>query len=268
MKMHYKKISKKDIEIISLIQELNLMKITLINRVQGNILIEYEGKHIGRTQWDILKMYEEIIYPFHSVKTSQYSAGIYSFWDGVSLNYEKSYLDYLKNEIEVLRKFPVTDSYTRFRSEICGIAINALEKFIKKGVDVKEFSLLHGDLYNGNILINAGRYVLIDFEYLRFGPPLLEWAFLLCWDLIVNDNKEIRKRIVLKVLSEKKKLIENNILTQLEMEMIFEMYMPVILSYAVHSAINNQYKESTKILELIKLFWKEEYKILKNGGEI
>ena len=177
-------------------------------------------------------------------------------------------MDYLKNEIEVLRKFPVTDSYTRFRSEICEISINALEKFIKKGVDVKEFSLLHGDLYNGNILINAGRYVLIDFEYLRFGPPLLEWAFLLCWDLIVNDNKEIRKRIVLKVLSEKKKLIENNILTQLEMEMIFEMYMPVLLSYAVHSAINNQYKESTKILELIKLFWKEEYKILKNGDEI
>lgn len=63
-------------------------------------------------------------------------------------------------------------------------------------------------------------------------------------------------------------LIENNILTQLEMEMIFEMYMPVLLSYAVHSAINNQYKESTKILELIKLFWKEEYKILKNGDEI
>ena len=86
--------------------------------------------------------------------------------------------------------------------------------------------------------------------------------------MIVNDNKEIRKRIVLKVLSEKKKLIENNILTQLEMEMIFEMYMPVLLSYAVHSAINNQYKESTKILELIKLFWKEEYKILKNGDEI
>lgn len=267
MRMHSKEVSKKEIEIISLLSDLNLLNCTLIFKVEGYSLKEFEGCHIGRTQWDILKMYKEIIYPFHDVKTDRYSPGVYSFMrvESSSIN-NSNYLEYLLKEIEVLLKLICVDSTTWLRRNIFESARKYIEGLINDDIEIKDFSLLHGDLYNGNVLIRNNKYALIDFEYIRFGPPLLEWSFLLFWDLIVNDNLCIRKVIVNKVLSEIEILINNNILTKLDIVLVCDLYLPVILGFSLHNAINNRYDNSKTVINGIDYFWKYEYELIRNRG--
>ncbi len=56
---------------------MELLGCTLIRQVEKNVLIEKEGEHISRTHWDIIKMYNEIIAPFHNIKSDRFSPGFY-----------------------------------------------------------------------------------------------------------------------------------------------------------------------------------------------
>lgn len=264
MKTHSKNISNKEIEIISLLKELQLMDCTLICSINGNSLEEYKGNHVGRTQWDILKLYKEIIYPFHSIKSIFYSPGVYSFIGIESpLTNNEPYLNYLSNEILKLCELPEGDVHSQLRSEIKKKAIHSIEGLKKNKIEIKEFSLLHGDLYNGNILIHNDRYAMIDFEYLRFGPSLIEWAFLLFWDLVVCDKTNTRRKIIEKILSDIRTLIDNDILSVDDVRLICDIYLPSILFFSLHNAIDNNYLFNNTIIKGIDLFWKSEYKIVR-----
>lgn len=264
MKIHSKMVSLKEREIILLLKELNLWDCTLIYNINENNLEEYEGHHVGRTQWDILKIYKEVIQPFHKIKSTSFSVGVYSFIeiDSVLANNE-TYLDYLLREILRMLEIPCCDSYSQLRREILASARYCIERLIKNDIEIKEFSLLHGDLYNGNILIHNNRYAVIDFEYLRFGPSLMEWAFLLFWDLVVCDKRDNRRKIIKKILLEIRILIDNGILSKNDIELICDIYLPIILGFSLHNAINNNYLFNDTIIKGIELFWKFEYKIIR-----
>lgn len=264
MEIHSKNISMKEIEIISLLGELQLMECTLIYSIDGNCLNEYEGKHIGRTQWDILKIYKEIIHPFHRIKSPSYSTGIYSFIGaGSTLKDNEEYFEYILHEILKILKVPVHGTKLRLQRDILEFARHCIEGLKKDDIEIKEFSLLHGDLYNGNILIHNNRYAMIDFEYLRFGPSLMEWAFLLFWDLVVCDKANNRSKIIEKILSDIRILIDNDILDTDDVRMICDIYLPIILGFSLHNAIENNYLFNDTIIKGIDSFWRSEYKMMR-----
>lgn len=257
--MHKKEISEQELQILPLLQELDLMDCTLIHSVNGNILTEYDGEHIGRTQWDILKMYREVIHPLHAIKQNRFSSGVYSFWGSCCENKECDYRKHLLHELDALSITACEAEDALLLKELCEQARRKIESLIEQNIPIGEFCLLHGDLHNGNILIRDDRYALIDFEYMRLGPALLEWSFVLFWDLVVNIHPEARERIEKKIRSEIRELIRNRILSEYDVELIMELYLPLILGMSLYSALKGQYADCRIIIEGIRIFRRSEY---------
>ena len=268
MKTHKKTISNQEIEIIALLKELSLAENTLIHSVQNNILIEYEGYHIERAKWRIIKMYKEAIMPFHSIHSKRFTPGIYSFMSSNMLSNETDYRRYLLSELEriIVINSPESET-THLKKEIYTVAKTEIEGLIRNDIEIKDFCLLHGDLYNGNILIYDDRYSLIDFEYLRFGPSQMEWAFLLFWDTITELNNHKRKNCVNSIMQNIAELKEAGILTNTCHMLIINMFLPVLLCTVLQYCENKKYENTAEILQGISKFWRYEYCLFKERGE-
>lgn len=260
MKMHRKQISQAETEIISMLEELSLTNYTLISSVKDGILEEYEGHHIERSQWDIRKLYEEIIKPFHSIKINKFSPGIYSFWGTCDCSIQEDYRYYLLEELQQQKCV----NTGRIQKEAYEIAVSTLKRLIKNGEEVNEFCLLHGDLYNGNILVKDNRYAIIDFEYVKFGPPLLEWAFVLFWDAIVEKDQEKQEVLFGAVSNDIVRVKKNGILNAHDIRMIFDLYLPVIACCVFYYCEKNAYEFSKEFENAMNDFWRKKYYELKD----
>lgn len=263
MKIHKKQISAEEAEIVNLINELSLKKYTLIQACDGNTLIEWEGCHVNRLYWNITQLYNDAVRPFHNITVPYFTKGIYSFMGTGEDISESDYRKYIDVEVKhlIARKFP-TDPFV---SSVYLSVRNGIKELIQKNIRIDRFCLLHGDLYNGNILWCNNRYALIDFEFLRFGPPEIEWAFFLFWDLITEKNVEMRGKITQKIVEELFELRKENLLSYTQEISIVYVFVPIILSAALHYCGLQKYEDSNFIRRGIEIFWTKEYKTIQKA---
>ena len=111
---------------------------------------------------------------------------------------EQSYIPYLMNKfVEMIQyisvKFPKLLEDVIFNNLVKHLKNNS--KYFKNWKPSGGYSLLHGDLHIGNIVKRNGNYLLIDFEYLRYGATEFEIANLIISSLFwyckrnYDDNK-------------------------------------------------------------------------------
>lgn len=251
--------------IIAMLEELSLTQYTLIDSVKNGILEEYEGHHIGRSQWDIIKMYREVIQPFHRIKINKFGLGIYSFWSSNSISDEDDYRRYLLQELERIIKTSDSLDSNSTKMETFNKASNTLNYLINNDIKISDFVLLHGDLYNGNILVNDDKYATIDFEYVRFGPSLLEWAFLLFWDALIEADTEKRELLLSAVARDIEIIKREKIVSINDIVLIFDLYLPIILCCVLHYCEEGRYEQSEIMEKMVIDFWNNKYHELRKA---
>lgn len=264
MNLHKKIISNEEVQIVQLLNDLKLLDCTLIQKIENNVLIEKCGKHVSRNQWDILKIYVEVIAPFHSIKSDDFSPGFYCHLNLMQDVKEKDYRVYMLNGIRKTINYTISkEDSNDVKYKIYKEIEKTINGLIKDDFKINQFNLLHGDLYNGNVLFLNGKYSLIDFEYIRFGPFQLEWAFLLFWDLIVENDIEKRKIFFNKIRNDLRILKTNHILNNSDMRLIIELYLPSIVCLSLNSCDRNVYTNEKIIREGLIRFWDYEYYVFK-----
>lgn len=264
MSVHKKIISDEEVQIIQLLNDLELLGCTLIRQVEKNVLIEKEGEHISRTHWDIIKMYNEIIAPFHNIKSDRFSPGFYCHLN-FTVDVEKNdFRIYLLNGLKEAIGYTIDkQNSSEVKYEIFRLIDKTIKGLIEDDFEINQFSLLHGDFYNGNVMFIDGKYSLIDFEYVRFGPSQLEWAFLLFWDLIVENNRDKREKFFYKVRSDLKILMTNHILSNEDLRLMIELYIPSIVCLSLSSCDKNTFIDKNIVRDGLMRFWNKEYNIIK-----
>lgn len=148
------------------------------------------------------KLYAELLMPLHKFKRKSFTPGIYKYFAPYSLKREvkeQHYVPYIMNEFEKI----VRDVSVRFSGLLEDVMFTNLVKYLKSISKYFEnwqpqtgYSLLHGDLHIGNIVKKGNNYLLVDFEYLRYGAAELEVANLVISSLIYYykenfDDKEL-----------------------------------------------------------------------------
>lgn len=264
MNVHKKIISDEEVQIIQLLNDLKLLECTLVQKVENNVLVEKEGKHISRTHWDIIKMYNEIIAPFHNIKMDRFSPGFYCHLSLTQGTEENDYKVYLLNGLKKTIGYTIDKKDSNeVKYKIFRLIEKTIKGLIEDDFEINQFNLLHGDFYNGNVMLIDGKYSLIDFEYVRFGPSQLEWAFLLFWDLIVENNREKREKFFCKVCSDLKTLMTNHILSNEDLKLIIELYLPSIVCLSLNSCDKSAFIDKNIVREGLMRFWNKEYSIIK-----
>lgn len=173
---------------------------------------------------------------------------------------EKDYRLYLLKEIGDALNISINGNSNEVKYLIFREIEQAVRELIQKGIEINQFHLLHGDLYNGNILMYEGKYALIDFEYVRFGPSQLEWAFVLFWDLMTEQNLEKRVRIKQKVFDELDILEKEKILSNTDIMLIQKLFLPAIICLALHHCDMSKFAENDLIRTGLLKFWNDENK--------
>lgn len=263
MEMHKKYISNQEVEIIQLLHELSLDDCMLIYSVEGNTLVEYKGIHISRSKWDICKLYEEILLPFRNIKVKHFTPGFYCHMNANISPKEDDYRLYLVKELGEILGLTDNKMGTKLKYNIYCYVKKAVEGIINDDIKINQFCLLHGDLYNGNILMYNGRYSMIDFEYIRFGPPQLEWAFLLFWDTLTETEKNKRNIFLTKTVEDIKTLREKKLINTTDVRLVLEIFLPSIIASALHFCDEGKFSENSMIKKGMINFWNNEYIMIK-----
>lgn len=144
------------------------------------------------------QLHRGLIIHLHKFKNQHFTRGIYKYFlpypVGVTIDNQK-YIPYILNELEnVINILSVQFPGLKNRT------FNYLFKNLKNTSDyyknwkpLEGYSLLHGDLHIGNIAKKDGKYLLIDYEYMRFGASELEVANLITSALIWHYKRDFEK---------------------------------------------------------------------------
>jgi len=159
------------------------------------------------------RLYTSLLMPLHKFKRKSFTPGIYKYFAPYSLNFEikeQYYIPYIMNELKKI----VQDASLQLPELPDDAIFTNLVRYLKSTSRHFEnwkpdsgYSLLHGDLHAGNIVKKDNNYLLIDFEYLRYGVAELEVANLVISSLIyyyMNMSLNINNLIIeyLQVCSE------------------------------------------------------------------
>ena len=150
------------------------------------------------------KLYLDLLVPLHISKKKSFTPGIYKYFAPHSLNYgikEQYYIPHIIGEFERIIQ-SVAVQFPRLLKDITFANLfrslkNGSRRF-KNWEPIGGYSLLHGDLHIGNIVKKEDNFLLIDFEYLRYGATELEIANLVISSMIYhykngfNDKKLTR----------------------------------------------------------------------------
>jgi len=161
MNLHKKIISNEEVQIVQLLNDLKLLDCTLIQKIENNVLIEKCGKHVSRNQWDILKIYVEVIAPFHSIKSDDFSPGFYCHLNLMQDVKEKDYRVYMLNGIRKTINYTISkEDSNDVKYKIYKEIEKTINELIKDDFKINQFNLLHGDL-----LVNCNSPREIGEEY-------------------------------------------------------------------------------------------------------
>lgn len=254
-------LSASEIHAYNLLHELKLDNIMIPHTLQGNKLKMVKGVHPSRLELDFVQLYQNVLCKLYAVKSSNFTPGIYSFFNSFICNNnttagESLYLDYVvmeqQNIFRNCGKY-IKPIVVRTYSE----SINQFAKWCERNRNsfMPEYVLLHGDLFIGNILFYHNAYKLIDLEFLRFGPKELEIAFLLCWDFISNPMLKLYSHYVISKNIDA--LVAAKIIKEADVLSIINGFMPLIVSLACIAASANLYTDSNIILDGCNSLWND-----------
>ncbi len=185
--MYIKHLNKREHTAYSCIEYLGLEKVVIPYFRNGDILKSMQGMQITHSDIQFSALYNDCLKHFYKVESNHFSPGIYSFYGNGDIPKEGEYYrDYLLHQVQSFVE-PAKSQVDTVLDTFEKIFLSGIRKYGDKLNYIHNFSLLHGDLYSQNILCYGKRYYLIDFEYLRFGPPAIEIAFLVCWDSFCGE---------------------------------------------------------------------------------
>lgn len=152
------------------------------------------------------RLYTNLLMPLHKFKRKSFTPGIYKYFKPYSLKHEvkeQHYVLYIMNEFEKIVQ-GVSVCFSGLLEDVMFTNLVRYLKSISKHFEnwrpKTGYSLLHGDLHIGNIVKKGNNYLLVDFEYLRYGAAELEVANLVISSLIYYykenfDDKELNNLI-------------------------------------------------------------------------
>ncbi len=186
----------------------NDMLVTIEKRIYGNNLQRVFPEMNENEQNKLMETYLHANIELKSVKTNYNFEGFTLFNDNrVSLQKVNSWFDLLKKVI--VRKQKELEPY--FKKDVLNYdaKINHLLENLSLGYK-GEYSLIHGDFYPGNIMVNNSRIVtgLIDFGWMTmYGDNLFDIAIgWVCFDMYNELHANIYERyldIIISTLGEK-----------------------------------------------------------------
>jgi len=126
----------------------------------------------------------------HKFRQKSFTPGIYKYFAPNSLNSKvrnQEYIPYIMAEFEEIIE-NVSTQVPRLLEDLMFIGLLKFlrknSRYLKNWKPMNGYSLLHGDLHIGNIVKRNNDFLLIDFEYLRYGAVELETANLIISSLI------------------------------------------------------------------------------------
>lgn len=262
--MIYEKIiTQNEKEILSLLDEMGLSSITVPYKIVGDRLIMQKAQSlpdIGKAAIDIPRLYRQCLSSLYKYSNTTFSCGIYGiFRSKNNICTETNYFLYLKNEVDrisnELKNYLNPELVLIYKNAINFFEIgleNYRDYFEKK----THFELLHGDLFSGNILLYDNKYVLIDFEYMRFGPKLSEISFLLLWDIITIPRLNKKASLLDDDID---KLRNNNIITDEEKMVLKKVYIPLYIALICLYVSAERYRDCEIISKGVVAFFKNYY---------
>lgn len=244
----YKKIlSKEESEIYSLLELLSLQNITVPYMLKENILYMQKGDIVTYNEIDLQELYSDVLSSMYQYLNSSFSKGIYCFFSSNNTKVVSNYYEHLVFEIDniVYELSPcLDDDFKETFNRLLEIIKNNLNRHKNYFISKKKFELLHGDLFSGNVLQYAHRKLLIDFEYIRFGPMISELSFFLCWDIISDPNSDWDISLL---FSNLEKLLNSNIISVEESDIIKMFYIPLYTALAILFASAKKYADDSII---------------------
>ena len=191
-KLFHKKINMREYAALISLQQLGLSHITLPFECLETELVMPFANSISPQKLSLSQIYRDCLKDLYSIKSDSFSPGVYAFYGSqVIPQGSDTYGAYLQRQIQDINNVVEKSQFEVVRSiaKYCRKSLNlGLERHYDSLNNLSKFSLLHGDLHTGNILVYHNQYKLIDFEFLRFGPRQLELAFLMSWDYISGEQ--------------------------------------------------------------------------------
>ncbi len=131
---------------------------------------------------NLTQLHQTLFAALHRFKRDSFTPGIYKYFTPYSITYKSRTTDYVPHIVQQLKR--ILNRMSKVLSQLpSDTTLAKLLSYIEYVGSRLEgwnpstgYSLLHGDLHIGNIVKKNHRFLLIDYEYLRYGAPELELA--------------------------------------------------------------------------------------------
>lgn len=249
-------VGEKEASALNILRDCGLSHITVPYFIENTTLHMAYGTHVEAGSLETERLYKECLKDLYSVKASAFTPRIYAFY-GANLTPfpDEKYGAYLKRQIDTLQAKKTVNRYQIINAVFSYCEEALAHGFIKHGAaldSITSFSLLHGDLHYGNILKLKDVYKLIDFEYLMFGPPQVEIAFLLFWTYISGEEPFPSPTLLRERVSE---ICAVTGLNSTVAEQLEDVFFPVLLFLAADSLTKGKYADPIPFQKGLKSFY-------------
>lgn len=181
---------RREIKNISRLSSLEPSIIPDIKEVSKDRYFVRKGRNLSLTDiapGNFIRLCQNLLVPLYQHTQGKFTPGIYKYFLPSNVDStvpSDKYLPYVTRKLAKIAKRTINSNYSDFDPSTLIWYLKSLRKTekylsIQNWTPSRGFSLLHGDLHTGNIIKRNGKYLLIDFEYLRYGPPELEVSNLL-----------------------------------------------------------------------------------------
>ena len=245
-KLFYKKINMREYAALISLQQLGLSHITLPFECMETEIVMPCADPISHRELSLSQIYRDCLKDLYSRKNDSFSPGIYAFYGSQEIPLgNDTYGTYLRRQIQDIlnvvdkSQFEVIRTFAKFCRKSLSIG---LERHYDSLNDLSKFSLLHGDLHTGNILIYHDQYKLIDFEFLRFGPRQLELSFLMSWDYLSGEQAFPPTADMIKTAS---CIAATFSLSKEEEQQIVDVFFPLIILLSIDGVNANRFANNT-----------------------
>lgn len=147
-------------------------------------------------------VYKNLLASLHKHKREGFTPGVYKYfvpYPVQSENRDEEYIPHLLDQLQRIvasvsiqqPKMITEDTFVCLFEHIAGVGSQ-----LRGWKPLGGYSLLHGDLHIGNVVKKNRKYLLIDYEYLRYGAKELEIANFVISSLIWQHKKSQHRKEV------------------------------------------------------------------------
>jgi len=247
LKKTYKK-SLKSIEKIKIeiLEDFGLSNILpSYNKSNDDIFLSF-GIHESRLDLDVIGLYNDCLKYLYQFEFTSFTQSIYTFYSNENIS-DVMYYEYLLNHL-----FTLESKYLQNLDETLQYKYkNVRSKLLTYYDEIKfinpRLTLLHGDLYMGNILKIDNKYKLIDFEFLLVGDREFELSFLIIWDFFSNQNIVRHSKFIID--RDIELLLSHNIINIAQKYLIYNFYFRLLFLFTCLMSAAKKYKFNDVIIQ-------------------